>query len=378
MHNLTRGLLAEGHSVKVLCVHTPKHPFDREALPADYLQATGVQAIYVDTSLNIIDAFTDLVTADNYNVSRFFSPDMDIALERVLQAGSYDVVLLESLFMAPYIKTVRRFSQALVVLRSHNLEHVLQERIASGERNLIKRPYRHYLARQLKEYELATLGQVDGVAAISPSDAAHFEACGTSTPIATIPFGVDPAGHAQPWPGGTPVFFHLGSMDWEPNLEGVRWLLRDVWPLVLARHPHARLDLAGNKMPEDLLRTNLPGVHVEGRVESAEEYMAARHVMVVPLYSGGGMRVKIIEGMAMGRCVISTTIGAEGIAVTDGVDILLGDGADRFAERMCGVMQDPGLARCIGDRARGTIAERYSDARIIADLVAFLNSLPRR
>ncbi|MBV6404392.1 MAG: glycosyltransferase [Flavobacteriales bacterium] len=377
MHNLTRGLLADGHAVKVLCIHTPKHPFDPDALPADYVEATGVQGVFVDTRLNVVDAFTDLITADNYNISRFFSPDMDIALIRVLSAQAFDVVLLESLFMTPYIATIRRYSDARVVLRSHNLEHVLQERIASGERNPIKRPYRRFLARQLKEYEMAVLDRVDGVAAISPADAAHFEAHGTRTPVATVPFGVDPAEHDRPLPGGRTVFFHLGSMDWEPNLEGVRWLVAEVWPRIIARHPEARLHLAGNRMPEDLLHLELPGLQVKGRVKSAEQYIADRHVMVVPLHSGGGMRVKIIEGMAMGRCVISTTIGAEGIAVTDGHDILLADTPAAFARQMARTLDEPGLVATLGANARATIAARYSDSRIIADLVAFLRSLKR-
>lgn len=377
MHNLTRGLLAAGHSVKVMCIHTPKHPLDIDALPDDYRRATDIEGVFVDTSLNVVDAFTDLITADNYNISRFFSPDMDIALIRVLSARPFDVVLLESLFMTPYIATIRRYTDALVVLRSHNLEHVLQERIASGERNFIKRPYRRFLARQLKDYEMAVLDRVDGVAAISPSDAAHFEAHGSRTPIATIPFGVDPAEHERPLPGGRPVFFHLGSMDWEPNLEGIRWLVAEVWPRVIARHPEARLHLAGNRMPDDLLKLDLPGLQVKGRVKSAEQYIAERHVMVVPLHSGGGMRVKIIEGMAMGRCVISTTIGAEGIAVTHDHDILLADTAAAFARQMMRTLDEPGLVATIGANARATIVGHYSDARIIHDLQGFLRSLER-
>ena len=160
MHGLTMGLIDNGHQVKVLCIATPKHPFDRSAMPADYLERTGIEGIFTDTGLNIVDAFTDLVTADNYNISRFFSPDMDIRLIRLLSAEAFDVVLLESLFMTPYIATIRRYTKAPIVLRSHNLEHVIQERIAHGERHPLKKPYRRFLARQLKAYEIAVLDRV--------------------------------------------------------------------------------------------------------------------------------------------------------------------------------------------------------------------------
>ena len=176
MHNLTRGLLRAWHRGKVVCVSTPKQPLVMSDLPPDYAKATRIEGIVVDTSVNRVDAFPALLTADNYNISRFFSPDMDIRLIRLLSEEEFDVVQLESLFMTPYIATIRRYSKARIVLRSHNLEYVIQDRIATGERNFLKRLYRRFLAKQLREYEMAVLDRVDGVAAISPADADHFKA----------------------------------------------------------------------------------------------------------------------------------------------------------------------------------------------------------
>ncbi|MBK9175565.1 MAG: glycosyltransferase [Flavobacteriales bacterium] len=379
MHNLTRGLLKAGHEVKVLCISTPKQPLVLDHIPKDYAKATRIEGVFVDTSVNVVDAFTDLLTADNYNISRFFSADMDIRLIRLLTEESFDVVQLESLFMTPYIATIRRYTKARIVLRSHNLEYVIQDRIASGERNILKRPYRRFLAKQLENYEMAVLDRVDGVAAISPSDAEHFLAHGTRTPIVTIPFGVDPTEYPADGHDGrkAPIFFHLGSMDWLPNEEGIRWLLDTVWPKVLRKCPEARLHLAGNKMPKDLLESDCDGVQVKGRVKSATAYMRKRQVMLVPLFSAGGMRVKIIEGMAMGQAVISTPIGAEGIACTDGRDILLAATAAEFAERIIALHRDPARAAVIGEKARELVTRAYSDAPIVQDLTAFYKKLLR-
>lgn len=377
MHNLTRGLLRAGHTVKVLCISTPKQPLVTEDLPPDYARSTRIEGVYVDTSVNLVDAFTDLLTADNYNISRFFSPDMDIRLIRLLSEEEFDVVQLESLFMTPYIATIRRYSQARVVLRSHNLEYVIQDRIATGERNFIKRPYRRFLAKQLRAYEMDVLDRVDGVAAISPSDAAHFKEHGTRTPVVTVPFGVDPEDYPEdgPVPSKGPVFFHLGSMDWLPNEEGIRWLLQQVWPKVLRKCPSAKLHLAGNKMPKDLLDMTLDGVKVKGRVKNAISYMCKRHVMVVPLFSAGGMRVKIIEGMAMGKAVIATPVGAEGIAHRDGRNILLAGNATGFAEHMIELHEDPARALGIGAEARKLVVTSYSDEPIVHELVSFYKRL---
>lgn len=378
MHNITLGLLQAGHQVKVLCISTPKHPLKAPSLPAEYREKTGIEGVFVDTSLNVVDAFTDLVTADNYNISRFFSPDMDIRLIQLLSQEKYDIILLESLFVTPYIATLRRYSKAPVVLRSHNLEHVIQERIAEKERNLLKKPYRKFLARQLRNYEKKILAQVDGVAAITDADARSMAEHGTGTPIITIPFGVDPKEYATSWPTGSPIFFHLGSMDWLPNEEGIRWLLRTVWPRMIKMHPEAKLHLAGNKMPKDMIRARLPGTNVVGRVPDANRYIAQRHVMLVPLFSAGGMRVKIIEGMAMGKCIISTSMGAEGIDHTPGKNILLADNAAAFAEQMDHVFTHPDLAAEIGDHAVELVHQRHANARIIRDLVAFFHALKKK
>ena len=377
MLTLSKGLLGAGHSVKVLCISTPKQPLELQAVPAELMEQTRMEGVFVDTSLNIVDAFTDLITADNYNISRFFSPDMDIRLIRLLTEETFDIVQLESLFMTPYIPTLRRYSKARIVLRSHNLEHVIQQRIAIGERNFLKRPYRQFLAKQLERYEMEVLDRVDGVAAISPADAEHFLGHDSSTPIVPIPFGVDLKDYPVPEEKAvaTPVFFHLGSMDWQPNEEGIRWLLNSVWPRVIKKRPQARLDLAGNKMPKDLIDLDIPGVMIQGRVRDAVAYMQKRQVMLVPLFSAGGMRVKIIEGMAMGRTIISTPIGAEGINYTDGKDVLLARTATEFVERILGLIDRPESVRAIGLAAHALVRDQYAEESIARDLIAFYQRL---
>ncbi|HNR55703.1 MAG TPA: glycosyltransferase family 4 protein, partial [Flavobacteriales bacterium] len=153
------------------------------------------------------------------------------------------------------------------------------------------------------------------------------------------------------------------------NEEGIRWLLSEVWPKVLRERPDARLDLAGNKMPSDLLKAEIPGVTIRGRVKSAQNFMRERQVMVVPLFSAGGMRVKIIEGMALGKPVISTPIGAEGIDHTEGLNILIARNANEFAQHIISLDETPDYMRMIGSEARKLIENRYADQRIVKDLV---------
>lgn len=378
MHNITQGLLDAGHQVKVMCISTQRFPLRVRDLPKEYRDSTRIEGVFVDTTLNIVDAFTDLITADNYNISRFFSPDMDIRLNQLFASEEFDVIHLESVYMTPYLPTIRRYTRAPIILRPHTLEHVIQERFAEVERNIIRRSYRRFTAKQLKDYEGSVLKQVDGVTAITAADAHHMKELSPSTPVVTIPFGLYPDQYQYSQPTGEPIFFHLGSMDWLPNEEGVRWLLRQVWPKVIEAYPDAKLHLAGNRMSRTMVRAHFPGTTVMGQVKDAKEYMAKRHVMLVPLFSAGGMRVKIIEGMALGKCVISTPIGAEGVECTDNENILIGKNAAGFVEQVIRVINEPGLAERIGRNGRQLVVDHYDNARIIDQLVAFYASLIAR
>jgi hypothetical protein len=174
MNNITQGLLNSGHEVRILTIETVKHPMLREQMPAEYLEKTAIDSVFIDTSLNLIDAFSALVTSDSYNVSRFFSPDFDRKLIAILSREKFDIIHLESLFMTPYLSTIRRYSKAPVVLRSHNLEYIIWERMAEVSKNRAKKAYLNLLSRQLKKYETSVINKVDGIAAISNEDAKKY------------------------------------------------------------------------------------------------------------------------------------------------------------------------------------------------------------
>lgn len=377
MYYLTKGLIEYGHEVKVLCLSTPKHTLDLNAVPPELRNKTDLEGVFVDTSMNIVDMFTDLITMDNYNISRFFSPDLDIRLIQLLSSKDFDVIHLESLFMTPYIPNIRRYSKAPIVLRSHNQEHVIQERLAKNEKNILFKPYRKFLAKQLKEHEIGVLDRVDGVAAISDSDAEKFRTYNSKIPICTIPFGVDPTDYPLESieVKKSPLFFHLGSMDWQPNDEGIRWLLTKVWPRVIKKYPNAKLHLAGNKMPKDLMSLNMPGLKVQGRVRSAQNFMRKGNVMLVPLFSAGGMRIKIVEGMALGKTIISTPIGAEGVDFTMDKNILVAKNATEFVHHIGSLIENPDQCISIGAEARKLITNKYDHETIVSDLIAFYKTL---
>ena len=239
MDSLTRGLLDMGHQVKVVSIHTDKHPFLPDQIEPDYLEQTQFEVAYADTELNVRDALSHLVTGESYHLSRFLVPEMERTVEDTLREKVYDVVLLESLFTTAYIPAIRRLSDADLVLRAHNVEHALWDEVAS---DMTSRPKRWLLNRfksKLKSEEIKVLAALDGVVTITSDDAAWFEATlqevhpESTCKVEVVPFGMDVDGTPHKALSQAPIrALHLGAMDWAPNHQGVTWFVQDVWPLV--------------------------------------------------------------------------------------------------------------------------------------------------
>lgn len=378
MNNITQGLLQAGHKVKILTIYTHKHDFMPEIMSEEYLNETGIEGVFVDTKISVVDAFSSFITSDSYNLYRFFSTDYDIKLTRTLRNGSFDIIHLESLFMTPYIGTIRRYSKAPIVLRAHNLEFVIWEKIAKGTSNILKKAYLTYLSKKLKAVELRTMNEVSGVAAISEEDKKRFEMLGITSPITNIPFGIDYGAYQHCKIGEAEVaLFHLGAMDWSPNIEGLQWFLAEVWPKVHERFPNLKLYLAGRSMPKEFQDLNIPMVTVVGEVEDAKAFMCSKAIMIVPLLSAGGVRVKIIEGMALGKAIVSTSIGAEGAEAVDDQNILIADSPREWLKAIERLMHEQGLIERIGEGGRKH-TQRFDNAAIIKDLLSFYQTLRKK
>ena len=331
----------------------------------------------MDTKINIVDAFSNLVTFDSYNISRFFSPDFNYLLIKTLKEGNFDIILLESLFTTPYIKTIRDHSKSKIVLRSHNLEHIIWKRLAKETINPAKKIYLNLLSKQLESYETTIIKEVDGIAAISKDDEIKYKNLNYPSKTTTIPFGININNYnAKESPNSSIIkFFHLGAMDWKPNQEAVVWLLEEVWPSILNKLPNAELHLAGKEMPEWILNKKIPNVHNHKNVKDAIEFMNSYDVMLVPLLSAGGVRVKIIEGMALSKTIISTSIGAEGLNYRENKNIIIADDAITFSEKALELSLDINRIKDIGKNARKHVSEFYDQNKISTNLIQFFNSI---
>ena len=362
-------MLKAGHEVKVLAMNTNKYQVDPKEIPNDYREKTGIEFVYVDLAIKPLAAFLNLFSKKSYHVERFISKAFEQKLIEILQTGDFDIVQLEMLYMTPYVDVIRKHSNAKIILRSHNIEHLIWKRVAETTKNPLKSLYLKHLTAKLKNYELDKLNTYDGIACISSKDAEFFSDNGCKIPITTVPFGVDTETyHTGDLNYEFPSLFHIGSMNWMPNEEGISWFLENAWQGIHDKFPELKLYLAGREMPDWLTNLNRKNVEVLGEVDDAQVFIHSKAIMVVPLFSGSGIRIKIIEGMAMGKAIISTTIGAEGIGYTHQKNILIADTAEAFLEAVRVCISDQSTCEQLGQEARKLILKEHSHDAVIKAL----------
>jgi glycosyltransferase involved in cell wall biosynthesis len=375
MNSIITGLLDAGHQVKVMAINSDKYHVKASDIPDDYKKKTGIELIKVDLRVRPMKAFLNLFTKKSYHVERFISERFKKKLKQLLEKEHFDVVQLEMLYMTPYVETIRENSKAMIVLRAHNVEHKIWERIAKETKFFLKRLYINHLAKTLKEYELNALETVDGIAAITRKDAAYFRKY-CSKPIIDIPYGVYPEEFTPKYEiEGKPKFYHIGSMNWMPNEEGIRWFIDEVLPKTIEKVPDFVYHLAGRSMPEWLTTLKSLHVNVIGEVPDAKAFVAQHDVAIVPLLSGSGIRIKIIESMAMGKTVITTRVGAEGILYDEDVNIIIAENKAKMVEAIRSLNENPQNAVRIGHAARKLVEETYDNRKIIARLLMFYEQI---
>jgi polysaccharide biosynthesis protein PslH len=292
-------------------------------------------------------------------------PAMQHALDRVLRAKRFDVVNLEFTFLGD--RDLRQAppgeKRPLVIVDSHNIDYDLTRQYARAGSSLVRRLYAEVDWRKLRREELGTYRSADGVYLCSAADERRLldEVPGVLT--AVVPNAAD-VEHYQPRPsdpppdGRTVVFF--GLMSYVPNIDAVTHFVQHIWPRIVEAHPEARCKIIGAQPPPSLLALAGPRVELTGFVSDLRPHLASAAAVVVPLRLGGGTRLKIVEAMAMGKAIVSTKLGAEGIEAIPGRDLLIAEEPAAFADAVNGLLATPDLAARLGQSARLLAIEQYS------------------
>lgn len=370
--SLARALNALGHEVSLLSMNTSKHWFDLDKLPVGYNHYRNIFTVYIDNRVKPAAALVNLLGRQSYHVSRFVHKRFSSELKKILTDQEYDAVILETVFVAPYIETIRGISpRTLVILRAHNVEHEIWERIATNSGPL-KKWYLTLQARRLKKYETGAVNTSDITGTVTNRDADTFRRLGTTGEFIPVPIGIQ----TNDYPVNQDSFkkpvsmAFIGSLDWMPNEEGIRWFIEKVWKEGLhANFPDLTFHIAGRNAPAWIRNLDVAGVQFHGEVADASMFLLQHSISVVPLLSGGGMRVKILEAMALGRAVISTTIGMEGIHGNHGEHCLIANEPNEWEQVVRDCLDGKYNPEAIGIAARHFCAEHFDNLRIAEELV---------
>ncbi|MEO0895992.1 MAG: glycosyltransferase family 4 protein [Bacteroidota bacterium] len=376
MLSMTRGFAKAGHDVHVLMMNTAKHRIQLRNLPQDLQLMASFYAVDVPTQIRIGDILANFIFSaeKSYHIQRFTSKAFRQELERLLTKEGFDVVLLESLFTTQYSDSIRAHSDAILAYRAHNIEHEIWSRRAETENNPIKKYVFNETAHRLKTYENNTFAAqpFDVIVPITGKDSGQIKKMGATIPLKVIPFSIDleEIDDSEVATEHPSVFF-IGSMDWIPNQEGVDWFLSQVWPGIHKRYPDVRFYLAGRNMPQKYKSNERLKIEVVGEVDSAADFIKSKSIMVAPLLSGSGMRVKIIDGMTYGKPTVATSVSAEGLGIRDGEHLMKTDDPDEFIERVGMLIEHQGVYDIMSQKAKKFIYDKFDRNKQIADLVSF-------
>ncbi len=370
--NTIKGLIALGHQVSLVALNAQKYTssyYEKDELE-DKINYTSYK---INVNVSMLDAMVNLFRKKSNNVDRYYDAEFEKLLIRELKQTAYDIIQFEGLFVTPYLAPIRKASKAKLVYRSHNIEHQVYQRLAQQKSDLLKRWYLHLVARRIKDYELQQLNKFDAIAVFTSEDKTTILSYGTTIPVEIFPVGIDLTRYRPDFSKTEfPSLFFLGSLDWLPNREGLEWFIDNFHKDLTEGDLRVKFYVAGHNIPERFDDYEVMGkIFIQGEVDDAFEFVNSKAIMIVPLLSSGGMRVKIVEGMAMQKCIISTALGAEGINFTNGTNILIANDQDEFYHAIERCITDEEFCKSVGIAARKLVEQQHDVNKVAKDLVKF-------
>lgn len=377
--NTCLGLAKAGNEVTVLTLSTPRHPGSMERIPPEIHALINFEIFHVRLSNNIVRYVFNLIfTRKPYNIQRYLSPIFKRIIRRTIKEKPFDVVQLEGLYVISYVNTIRKDFDGPIVMRLHNVEHHIWENLSLEADNKLKKWYFQLLAKRILSIEKRIDKNVDALVAISNPDKEWFISNGFNKPSITIPAGYFPNNKVfDTEVYENPTICYIGALDWVPNTEGLVWFIDWVWPRIQSEIPNIEFHIAGRNAPEELAERLMieRNIIFHGQVADSAEFLSKFPIMVVPLLSGSGISVKIIEGMFLSKAIIATSVAAKGIEATHNEHIITADSPEIFATSVCNLIKSPENATRIAQDGRKFASENYDATNLALRLTQFYSNL---
>lgn len=361
--------------VHILAMNTSKHFFEIKNIPDEIKKQIKFYSTFVNTDISLFKLVKNLLFSKlPYNAERFINVDFEAHLISILFNEKFDIIQFEGLYVLPYLKIVRHMSDAIISYRAHNIETEIWERTLKSVSNLIKKIYLRILIKRLRKFEASFINKYDILIPITDRDKKHFaEKLHNEKPSLTIHTGFNIEEATKEEIQATESISYIGALDWTPNQEGLIWFLDNCFEELIRQKEDLNFVVAGRNAPKWLIKrlTSHKNITYLGEVEDAKKFITSANVMIVPLFSGSGMRIKIIEAMAYGKAIVTTPVGCEGINATNGENIYITENPATFVEYIIKLMNNNNLRYEVGEKARVFVSENFDNFAIAKKLFEF-------
>ena len=375
MSQMISGLANANCELTILAVSTNKHPVNEEEVN-NLPNNIRFNSVHLNTDIKLWALLKNLFfSKEPYIACRFYAKGFSDELTKILSSQKFDIIQIEGVYLSDYVGIIRSQCNTPISYRAHNIEFEIWQRVIMNTPNFFKKTYLRNLTRRLKKYETRHLKTYDAIVPITERDGESILNLGINKPIFVCPTGYNVVENRKTVEKSHNLFF-IGALDWIPNQEGLLWFLDKVLPLIREEFPNVPFKVAGRNASVDFKRMiEKKGATFLGEVKSAGRFMMEHDIMIVPLLSGSGMRIKIIEGMAHGKSIVTTTIGAEGIPVTHENHIMLADTPENFSNGVKKLLEDQEFFIKIGHQAQNLIRDKFNNDKIVQGLKKFYQHL---
>ena len=369
---MLKAMAFEGHEVSYFSLNTQKHFVDEKTL-FERFSFCKYYSFQINTDITPWKAFLNLLSNRSFHLQRYENTLANEQLSNLLQNENFDFVQIEGLYSAGFLSTLRTNFKGHISYRAHNFECQIWERLATETSNFLKKMYLNIQAKRLKREEVAFLKCVDSIVAIAPSDLNTFNdltIVPTHLYLPGLNLGLEVDLELQPF-----KLFHIGSMEWMANVQGVEWFLQKVWPIVKSAYPQLEFHLAGKALNKSDSRFFQSGVYNHGEVDNAQSFMLTHGICVVPVVAGSGIRMKLIEAMSLGIPCVTTKIGVQGIDVESHVHVEIADSHKEFANSIITMIQQWHETIKMGVRGKEYMMEHHNLQNNTRELLMFYSKM---
>ena len=359
-YNMLLGLSQLGIEIHFVSLNTNKHYVDQASIQNAFGFCKSVHTFDIDTSLSPLKAFVNLLSKQSYHIERFTHQGFTQLIQSILDKEAFDLIHFESLFTTQYRQWIR--TDLPCIYRGHNIEYKIWELLSDHSSNPLKKWYLRLLARRLKSFETNIAQLFESVVCISPIDLNDVQTWELKGHLTQLPGGIVYQAKAFKTPNDK--LYHLGYMNWLPNQQAMQWFHDEVWPIVTAKFPKAEFFMAGKSMPLQFFNWQDKQFNVTGEVDSAKGFTEDKGILLVPLNSGSGIRMKTIEAMMEGKAVVTTQLGANGLLIEHGRDCLIAQDAESFADAVVSLISNADLRHQIAIQGQATAMAHYENTQV--------------